>query len=78
MTVAVFNDRATCPKCGNEAVATYYMRSRDDAYLGRCRMNGEHETHCPIGEHLHRRCERCSFSWPELCTPQGGKEADSN
>ena len=75
MAVSVFNENATCPKCGDAVIVTHFMSSRDDSYLGACRLNREYESYCPVGEHLHRRCQRCGFSWPERCVPEVNAEA---
>jgi hypothetical protein len=54
-----------CPKCDHDQVRTTY---RPDSSHYRCgvaqRLGTSH-----AGEHLERRCERCAYTWEQLCVP---------
>jgi predicted RNA-binding Zn-ribbon protein involved in translation (DUF1610 family) len=55
-----FDEKATCPKCGSIEVYVVFCSGKqwwldDTAWF------------CPDGEHLHRRCARCRYSWLEAC-----------
>jgi ribosomal protein S27AE len=58
MPLPQYDPGASCPKCGGLFVATRYCDSHEawaQRVLG-----------CPPkGEHLHRRCERCGYSYVE-------------
>jgi ssDNA-binding Zn-finger/Zn-ribbon topoisomerase 1 len=56
-----FDPERRCPKCGHDTIHTQYSNGRTFSWKGGC-------YDCPRerdGEHLDRRCERCSYRWSE-------------
>ena len=53
----ILDINSNCPKCGNENASTKYCPGVE---------NTEHLRGCDVtGEHLHRTCAKCGFSWVE-------------
>lgn len=51
-----FDSTTLCPKCLSDQVASLYRPAL------RSWEQGEYR-----GEHIERRCERCHYTWAELC-----------
>lgn len=68
--LAVFNENATCPKCGGAEVGMIY---HDGEYRYDCMLKYVYPNR---GEHIERRCQRCHYTWAEACIepPKGSKE----
>lgn len=57
-----FDPEQICSKCGHDEIETVYQpdSSHAECALGR-RLGTRH-----AGEHLERRCRRCSYRWEQL------------
>lgn len=61
-----FDPSARCPKCaGADVQVTFCMGGWDCTPSVRFRVKWGQE-------HLHRRCQRCSYDWPEAPIDDGG------
>lgn len=57
-----FDEKAVCPKCGHSEIDTQYCEGYDWIKIGSCCFEIKQQ-------HLHRRCKRCHYGWPEKCLP---------
>lgn len=91
MTLAPFNEEATCAKCGGFLVLVRYVPP-GRAYVCTVLECGAADvalqvpciggpacdlTHLSwvVAEHHHRVCDRCQYAWPEAVLPQIPGEA---
>lgn len=66
-----YDEDARCPKCGHDKVRTSHHGEGGWKSRYSCPAVEQLRTSFPP-EHLCRRCERCSYSWPEAILGQGG------
>lgn len=52
-----YDRRSKCPKCGHGAI--------DARYCDNGRYRRIDIRRCPRGEHIHRTCTNCYYSWLE-------------
>ena len=54
----IYNSNNKCPKCGGKEI-----KDSHHSNITKCRSYIYHSSF--DGEHIHRKCERCHYEWPE-------------